>query len=245
MKKSFKKRLFTGRYLHLKSCSSTQDLIKNCSVDWFLVQADRQEAGRGQQGREWASPPGGLYYSLRFPSGGGSVGDPLYLLGAANVWLTVLSDRLPGIAGGFELKWPNDLLHENRKVGGFIGGKADGSIFLGIGLNVNSDFSGRDQDGFRLPPISLRSLAGNCLPRQQLLFEWYEIFRRSVLGEGFGESFDLEVIESRMGMIGSSVEYDGDRGRAVGLAENGGLRIRFEDRETVAHRSDDLRVMAS
>lgn len=245
MKKSSEKTSFQGRYLHLKSCPSTQDVIKNCSVDWFLVQADRQEAGRGQQGREWASPPGGLYYSLRFPAAEGSTGDPLYLLGAANVWLAVLSDRLSEVSDGFGLKWPNDLLHENRKVGGFIGEKANGSIFLGIGINVNNNFDGRDQDGFRLPPISLRNLTGNRLPRQELLFEWYDAFRKSVTGEGSAKHFDLEVIESRMRTIGSTVEYEGNRGRAVGLADNGGLRIRLDDQETVAHRSEDLRVKAS
>lgn len=245
MRKSSENLSFTDKYLHLKSCSSTQERIKSTSSDWFLVQADRQEAGRGQQGREWASPPGGLYYSLRFPSGASDVGDPLYLLGAASVWVTLLSDRLPDLAGGFELKWPNDLLHENRKVGGFIGEKADGSIFLGIGLNVNSDFSDRNRERFRLPPVSLRTLSGGTLPRQRFLFDWYRTFREAARGEQAHEHFDVGFIENRMTTIGSPVDYDGERGRAVGLAENGGLKVRLDDRETVAHRSDDVRVIRS
>ncbi|MDX1607346.1 MAG: biotin--[acetyl-CoA-carboxylase] ligase [Candidatus Competibacterales bacterium] len=99
--------------------------------------ADAQSAGRGRQGRRWISPPGGnLYLSLLWRyhrsadlqglsvATGIAVARALHALGAT----------------GVGLKWPNDLLHDGRKLGGILLESrtgADRPVVAGIGLNLD------------------------------------------------------------------------------------------------------------
>ncbi len=107
-------------------------------------------AGRGRRGRGWASVIGGsLTFSLgwRFEQGAG------YLSALPLAVGLVLAEALE--AEGFAdiaLKWPNDLLHDGRKLGGILvelSGDALGPSIavIGVGLNV------------RLPPLARREIA--------------------------------------------------------------------------------------
>lgn len=100
----------------------------------FAVLATQQCSGKGQAGRVWHSPRGGLYLSLavqpRLPRG-------LSLLVVASVceWL-----HEQGIAAS--CKWPNDILYHGKKLGGILcEGARQGEqwryVIVGIGLNVN------------------------------------------------------------------------------------------------------------
>lgn len=104
-----------------------------------LFAAEYQHGGRGRRGRSWISPfAANLYFSLSWPfSGGISALEGLSL--AVGVSLRGALDSL-GV-GGVALKWPNDLLLEQRKLGGVlieIGGDLSGDCraVIGIGLNV-------------------------------------------------------------------------------------------------------------
>lgn len=115
----------------------------------LLVVARRQRFGRGQQGRLWHSPPGGLWLSaaLPWPSQPGSAA-----LGMAVA--VGLALQLESLGVQPQLKWPNDLLLEGRKLAGLLprlrqrGGEVRWAQ-VGIGLN------GRN----RVPPGAI-SLAG-------------------------------------------------------------------------------------
>jgi len=101
--------------------------------------AEHQTAGRGRRGRPWHSSFGGnLYFSMawRFDL---AMGD---LAGLSLVSGVVLAELLrdQGLAG-HTLKWPNDLLHDQRKLAGIlveVSGEADGpaTAVIGIGLNM-------------------------------------------------------------------------------------------------------------
>lgn len=244
MKKSSDSLPRAFRYLHLKSCSSTQDLIKNSESKWFLLRADHQEAGRGQKDRTWESPVGGLYYSLEFPHPSVENGNtPLYLLWAAYVWLSLLREQFPTYADDFQLKWPNDLLYKNYKLGGFIGEKSGKKIFIGVGINVNNRFGESPDSEFRLPPVSLRSITQTEQNPGTLLMNWFRRFYSSLQPVGSGIEPDLSVIEGSMRTVGCSVRSEGEEGEVVGLAPNGGLKVRFEDNERVVHRTEDVEVI--
>lgn len=97
--------------------------------------ADQQTAGRGRFGRPWASSCDGLYvtYHLRVPE---SPAVPLYGVAAA----LAVSDAIREVARlTTDLKWPNDVLAQGRKIAGILAeavhrGEVD--IFIGIGVNV-------------------------------------------------------------------------------------------------------------
>lgn len=106
----------------------------------FLVLAEQQTAGRGRRGRIWASPfAENLYYSLVLRIEGGMRElEGLSLVVGLAVRKTLLS---LGVATA-GLKWPNDVLVDDRKIAGIllelVGDPADVChVVLGIGINVN------------------------------------------------------------------------------------------------------------
>ncbi len=132
----------TSASLHtLESVGSTQDechrLAAEGAPDGTAVWARRQSAGRGSRGRPWRSPEGGLWLSVlrRSPAPGLDCLSLRVGLAVAAVLETV--GRVPPIA----LKWPNDLVLRDRKVGGILcearwQGDRLGWVAVGLGLNV-------------------------------------------------------------------------------------------------------------
>jgi BirA family biotin operon repressor/biotin-[acetyl-CoA-carboxylase] ligase len=101
--------------------------------------AECQTAGRGRRGRAWVSPFGAsLYLSMawHFDALPPDIGALALVAGVA----AVDALRESGF-DGIELKWPNDLVHDGRKLGGVLanlGGQPGGECCLvaGIGINV-------------------------------------------------------------------------------------------------------------
>ena len=107
-----------------------------------LIIADRQTAGRGQPGRSWSSSEGSLTFSLVVSI----EPKPLLpiltgLLVAEAIEQLLFESSFPETKPWIRLKWPNDLIIENRKFGGILVESpvaADRCAVLGIGLNVNN-----------------------------------------------------------------------------------------------------------
>lgn len=111
---------------------STMDWVREHALDdWHGVVATTQSGGRGRLGRQWESPAGNLYFSFLLKS----VTTPLLPLALAlAVHDTVRS--VVGTAPDMAVKWPNDVLVDNKKVAGIlIEAHADAQI-VGIGMNV-------------------------------------------------------------------------------------------------------------
>lgn len=129
---------FAQQILWYASVSSTNDvgasLAERGVVEGAVVVANSQSAGRGRQGRSWASPPGaGLYVStvLRPPR------DAVRALTiAAGVAVAEGIDAATGLH--VALKWPNDVYIGERKLAGVLAEAADAIqyVILGIGINV-------------------------------------------------------------------------------------------------------------
>jgi BirA family biotin operon repressor/biotin-[acetyl-CoA-carboxylase] ligase len=125
---------------HIDSTSS-ELLRRNPGTDIhrLLLAAEWQTAGRGRRGRRWTSVVGGsLTFSLgwRFEQGAGFLSGLSLAIGVAIARALEAS----GFAG-VELKWPNDLVYRERKLGGVLvelTGDALGPalVVVGIGLNV-------------------------------------------------------------------------------------------------------------
>lgn len=108
--------------------------------------AERQTAGRGRRGRSWSSPPGsGIVLSVRWPLHAAS--EALGLL-SLQVGLAVREALAQVTALPVQLKWPNDLMLDGKKLGGilvelqsggrsFAGQSVATTAIIGIGVNVN------------------------------------------------------------------------------------------------------------
>ena len=108
--------------IHLSTVSSTNDYAKRLArsgqAHGTVVVADEQTRGRGQRGRRWASPLGGLWASILVRPSSIST-EQVGLLNVAAA--TAAAEAVAALSGArIALKWPNDLLLGGHKVGGVL-----------------------------------------------------------------------------------------------------------------------------
>src|SRR4051794_10686215 len=99
--------------------------------------AEAQTRGRGARGREGHSPPGGLWLSVLYRPGS-PLGVELLSLRLGLHVAEALESVAPGL--GVMLKWPNDLMVSDRKLGGILcearwQGESLAWVAAGLGLN--------------------------------------------------------------------------------------------------------------
>lgn len=135
-----------------------------------VVVAEHQRLGRGRRGREWASPlAANLYFSLLWCFQGPPANLSGLSLAVAVSMVRALSAQ--GVTG-LELKWPNDILWQGKKLCGVLlemQGEAGGPcrVVCGVGLNVAMpDTAGTAIDQ---PWTDLRHILQRPVSRQQLL----------------------------------------------------------------------------
>lgn len=111
---------------HLKQCSSTNEEAKKWPP-YHAVIAETQTAGKGRNGRKWESFSGNLFLSLTLPlPSNASVYSFIAALAVAET-LGFLSPRI---------KWPNDVLIDNKKISGILLETTDQKLIIGIGVNI-------------------------------------------------------------------------------------------------------------
>jgi BirA family biotin operon repressor/biotin-[acetyl-CoA-carboxylase] ligase len=138
---------YVGRaILWFRSLSSTQELAKNLvnakgasRVGGCVIIADSQLSGTGRNGREWASPRGGIWLSVILSSMLHPSKCILFSFGAS----LAVSEAITHCTGlESRLKWPNDILIDGKKVSGVLVDASVNSstieyVIIGIGVNVN------------------------------------------------------------------------------------------------------------
>ena len=151
---------FTIRLQVHETLPSTNDygqkLMTQGAAPGTAVLALQQSQGKGSQGKQWRSPPGGLYLSLGLhPNIPAPEGHRL-TLGSAWGIVTTLNQQLDlPSSSAIQIKWPNDLLLSGKKLGGILSESRlrNGLIHqavIGIGLNWQNSVSP--------PGISLNSV---------------------------------------------------------------------------------------
>jgi BirA family biotin operon repressor/biotin-[acetyl-CoA-carboxylase] ligase len=203
--------------VHLRRTDSTNERARELAVrgapHGTLVTASEQTAGRGRQGRTWSAPAGkALLCSL-------VLRDPPRLLPlAAGV-------AVAEVAGENALiKWPNDILIEDRKVAGILveGRPQQHWAVLGIGLNValrSDDFPSelRDQAGtLGLDDDAIEPTLGRLLAS---LDHWLDA----------SESEILEAVRARDALLDRPVRWGGGAGRGAGIDGDGRLVVATDD----------------
>ncbi|UYC11969.1 bifunctional biotin--[acetyl-CoA-carboxylase] ligase/biotin operon repressor BirA [Xanthomonas sp. CFBP 8445] len=209
-----------------------------------VLLAERQTGGRGRRGRVWASPLAAhLYLSVArsFQGGLGRLGGLSLAAGVA------VAEALR--AAGFAtvgLKWPNDLLADGRKLGGLLvegGGEFAGPAraVIGLGLNVAMPLaSAADIDQ---PWTDLTRLAGGAVSRNAIaaavlshLLPALALFDAEGLAPFLPRYAALDLLAGRAVRIDDGGQVR--EGTALGLAEDGALRVAFADGEQPVHAGD-------
>jgi BirA family biotin operon repressor/biotin-[acetyl-CoA-carboxylase] ligase len=211
------------------------ELARGGADEGLWLRAERQNAGRGRQGRAWESPAGNLYVStivrLR-PT------DPpaatLALVAAVALEQTV---RVFGAAP--TLKWPNDLLVEGAKLSGILLERAGDAVVIGFGVNLAHCPEGLDRAAISLavfgpppdPGVFAETLA-------ESFGRWLGRWR----GEGLGPVRARWL--ARAHPVGTALTARQGDGSAIeglfdGLDEQGALILRLADGSArVIHAGD-------
>ncbi len=223
-----------------------------------LIIADHQTAGRGRMTRNWFSPPEvNLYGSLLIRS---------TLPGRYAGWIPLLSGLVIGktieesTGIRIDLKWPNDLLIQEKKVGGILCETAlgfDGSpwVVIGFGINVNLP-ENHFPDELRMTMTSLHQISGHPWDRLSLLQHIAGSLENIWTGQDWPALSRLKKLYGEScSTLGQRVQVhypDGSRitGVAASLGEEGQLQVlpspSFQggqsDRIIAVHSADILHI---
>jgi BirA family biotin operon repressor/biotin-[acetyl-CoA-carboxylase] ligase len=162
-----------SRICYYRSIDSTNNqakaMIKKGVATPLLLIAERQSKGRGRQGRNWQSPRGGIWFSILLKP-------HLRLSNASRVSIAVAVAVCSVLRKKYnlpvEIKWPNDIFLNGRKVAGIlIELEAEleqvNYLIIGVGINANFPSACLSKD-LRLPTISFLDYLGKPVNRAML-----------------------------------------------------------------------------
>ena len=157
----------------IETCPSTNDIAKNKAEEGeeegTTIWALEQTQGRGREGRKWISKKfKGLYFSIILRPDI-ATSNLISLFGALVFIETVKRNFNVEI----KLKWPNDLIYENKKIGGILGeGAYKGAqlnyIILGMGINTNYEIEDFPKN-MQKKVTSLKIILNKKIENQKLL----------------------------------------------------------------------------
>jgi BirA family biotin operon repressor/biotin-[acetyl-CoA-carboxylase] ligase len=224
-----------GRSLEIRELTdSTNDDARAAASagasDGHVIVADAQRKGRGAHGRSWVSPAGSdLYLSIV-----AKLDLPLAELSALTLAVGLgVAEAVDLLAPGVhaQIKWPNDVWVENRKIAGILVegaslGESALPLVIGIGLNVNRETFPSDLD---TPASSLRLASGTPVARPRALSvllerveHWVDLFAAG------GRSTVIAAVNQRLCLRGKVARCDELTGTVEGVAPSGALLLRSE-----------------
>lgn len=190
-----------------------------------VVLADHQLSGRGRRGAEWLSKPGdGLLFSL--------IVRPDYprefwcrlALATGLAIATCLRDEWQVKA---ELKWPNDVLIDERKCCGVLVEAREDFAVIGVGLNVAYSPSGEDY-------TSVWEELGKPVSREELLADVLSaISAETLLCGGSGFADQLRRLREVSVLNGRTISFQSNgkayRGVFKGIGESGEMLVLMDE----------------
>jgi BirA family transcriptional regulator, biotin operon repressor / biotin---[acetyl-CoA-carboxylase] ligase len=206
-------------------------LLARSDVFGTTLVAEEQTAGRGRKaGRSWIAPPGtGLLFTTILPT----------TLPAADLWAVpfwvalCVADGITRACGVHaDLRWPNDLFVQNRKVAGIlcISRVAGDSAHVGCGVGINVFRPTAGALAAIDPPPAFLSDAAPHVVREVVLSEVLLAFERrlpalhapAAIARTYEERAALRGARYRVVVDLGEVELDGI---ARGLGPDGALRL--------------------
>ena len=215
-----------------------------------VVLADSQNKGRGRLGRIWISPPGvNIYMSVILKPPIRTRDSSLITIMSSVACATALKN-----ATGMRIttKWPNDLMINNKKVGGILTElksqkQTVTSAIVGIGINVNVDVREFPEE-VKQKATSLQNRAGVSYPREPIVAEilneldrWYKTLIT------LEKETILRAWENLTSTIGREVMIVTPHETLIGTAESidneGLLIVRLRSGESKRINSGDLTIL--
>lgn len=235
------KTLWLGKDLlifdEVQSTNATALSSVHDSPNGTVVLAETQVQGKGRLTRPWASPPGGIWMSLILKPK-----IPLSEVSRINMAVGVAICRTVSSLFGLQagIKWPNDILIQERKVCGIlieVGAQMDQLDYavVGVGINANNSLASFPADW---RATSMAAELGREIDRCELIARMLEEMESAIedmnVPDIYEEWRSLSLTLNKQVRISS---YSGDlEGEVVDLADDGALLLR--------QGNDLLRVLA-
>ncbi|HLS46931.1 MAG TPA: biotin--[acetyl-CoA-carboxylase] ligase [Gemmatimonadales bacterium] len=210
---------------YFQQVESTQDVAHRLAAEGAVagtaVVAAEQSAGRGSRGRAWVSGLGGLWLSVVWRPEAATGAETLSLRAALLLAEALEAAGSPPLG----IKWPNDLMQGERKVGGILcearwAGDRLGWIVVGAGINVRNP----------IPPAlagragALQPASGSLEPAG-LIRPAVAALRRAGIRTGPLDTHELAAFAGRDWLAGRALTSPVP-GQADGIAPDGALRVR-------------------
>ena len=215
-----------------------------------VIISDSQERGRGRLGRSWVSPPGvNIYMSIMLrPRIEHDQMTLITLLSA--VACTHALRRTTGLP--ISVKWPNDLMISDRKLGGILTEiqltqKEIVIAVIGIGINVNME-AGDFPEQIRMTATSVKIETGKSFPIEPIVSEilnetdrWYRVLNSGQKKEITSEWQRLTSTLGRQVLVTAGQKTY--TGLAEAIDDGGMLLVRLPTGEMMRISSGDLTVL--
>lgn len=231
MHKLTQKEVFKGLNLEnidfylLDTVDSTNTFAKEklLNKDYLVVISEQQTAGRGRQGKEWYSPnAGNIYMTIKFRDKNPA---PLSLI--IGLLISEAMDSVSGQKIIAELKWPNDLLINKKKICGILiesEMSADEVEFI-VGIGINYSLPKKESWWGEIGELA------DILPREKLM---NSILQNIIDYKENGYKNWKDAWEKRCMHIGielkalSNNQKDTDIGIFIGINEEGKMLLQTE-----------------
>jgi len=239
--------------LYFRELPSTNDMAKALALrgvrEGTVVVARTQSKGRGRQNRKWISPEGGLWLSvlLRPKTNPKHVPMLTFLVSVAVAKTLSRSFQLKS-----EIKWPNDVLINMKKVCGILTEtrtKRETLYFAIVGIGINANFA------VDVLPAHLRDSSTTLQEELKREVE-RETLLRDLLREiescykVFAKGQFSHILDEWRGLatfLGSKVEVKSHRekveGQAVNIDSYGALIVKLRNGTTRRVLSGELRII--
>ena len=244
-------KLKLGSIRYFDSLGSTNDealaWATSGAKDMSLIVADEQTMGRGRYDRPWFTPPGtALAFSLIIHPSSDERPHLSRLVGLAALAIAT-SLQARGLYP--EIKWPNDVLLNRRKIAGVLielvwSGEDIENVVIGVGVNITKR-SVPSTDILRFPATSLEDALGQPVDRAEVLHDILAAF--IALRPRLGTDELLAQWEKVLAYQGRQVQVDMGGGQVItgkvaGLESDGSLKLRDESGTPVTVRFGDVRL---
>mgnify|MGYP006145156239 FL=1 len=238
--------------IKLSAINSTNDYLKELVAkqvvtNFTIVVAESQLKGKGQMGSVWVSEVGkNLTFSILIKDLIVDV-KQLYTLNIV-ISLAIISVleqyKIPTV----RIKWPNDIMSGNHKIGGILienSFKSNGEVFsvVGIGLNIN-------QINFESLPnaSSLKLKTGQDYPIEELLQELCQSIKQFVLKMNFDSESIWNLYHQKLFKIGVPMAFEDNNGmKFMGIiqqvSQQGLLNILLENDAVVQFGIKEVKML--
>lgn len=240
------------KHFHYHEIDSTNNKAKQLAMEGAphgsLITADRQTAGRGRRGRTWLSADDdNIYMTLLLRPGFAPDKAPMLTLVMAYSVVHAIQE-CTGLKT--QIKWPNDLVWEGRKLVGILTEMSVcesgiGYVVVGVGVNVNTEhFSEEVAD----TAVSIYQATGKAWKKEEIIAsivknfeENYKLFEQTEDLSGIREAYNVFLVNCGKEVCISD-EKETYRAHALGINERGELMIQRENGEEEAVYAGEVSV---